>query len=162
MIVVRPIADNLGGEVLNMNRLFVTAPLVLIASSPIAYSQQLTASSTCDARTTPAYGALVLRKADTESELQRMLARVTQTHPDVRLKRIELDVLGREMKRMEMAAQADLAKLTSTYGKSILRQVEVEVELETLSSQLSERHPDLINKKAELDILKREIDKVLR
>jgi hypothetical protein len=40
--------------------------------------------------------------------------------------------------------------------------VKVEVELEALMTQLSEQHPDVKNKRAELDVLKREIDKVLR
>ena len=49
--------------------------------------------------------------------MQRMLTRVTETHPDVRLKRIELNVLEREMKRMEMAAQVALPKCCDRFWK---------------------------------------------
>ena len=147
-----------------MKYLLASAAFVLIASSTLAHAQQSPSpgSSACDAKTTPAYGVLVLRKADLEAELQMMLARFTEAHPDVRLKKIELDVLEREMKRMETVAQEGLPKFTATYGNLILHQVKVEVELETLMAQLSEQHPDVKNKRAELDILKREIDKVLR
>jgi hypothetical protein len=95
-----------------MKHPLASAAFVLIASSTLAHAQQspLPGSSAFDAKTTPAYGVLVLRKADLEAELQMMRARFTEAHPDVRLKKIELDVLLREMKRMETAAQESLPK----------------------------------------------------
>lgn len=146
-----------------MNRLFAAATLMLIASSvSIAYAQQPAGVMTSDAKTTPAYGTLVLRKAAAEAELQKMLTMITVGHSDVRLKKIELDALTREMERMEMTRESGVPKLTSTYGTLILRQIAVEVELEALLTQVSERHPDVKNKRTELNLLKREIERVLQ
>lgn len=146
-----------------MKRFFAAAALLLIASSvSIAYAQQPAGAVAIDAKTTPAYGVLVLRRAAAEAELQKMLTMLREQHPDVGLKKFEVDALTREMERMRVTEESGVPKLTSTYGTLILRQVEVEVELETLLTRLSERHPDVRNKRTELGILRREIEKVLR
>ena len=146
-----------------MNRFLATATLMLlISSTSIAYAQQSKSSLIAHPKTTPAYGVLVLRKVAAEVELQKMLSMVSDRHPDVKLKRYEIDVLDREMKRIRMIRKSSTPKLTTTYGMLILHQVAVEVELETLLGRVSEKSPDMINKRVELSILKREIAKVLQ
>lgn len=54
-----------------------------------------------DPKTTPAYGALLARKAAIEGELQNMLATLKPKNPDVVAKQAELDAVKREMVQME-------------------------------------------------------------
>lgn len=56
--------------------------------------------NTTDPKTTPAWGQLASRKADIESQLQRMLTELRPKHPDVLAKQAELDSVKRSMDDM--------------------------------------------------------------
>ncbi|HXD33592.1 MAG TPA: hypothetical protein VN643_20890 [Pyrinomonadaceae bacterium] len=58
------------------------------------------AESITDPKTTQAYGNLIQRKAQLESELQRLLVELRPKHPDVQAKQVELDSVKKEMEGM--------------------------------------------------------------
>jgi|SRR5215813_1781946 len=58
------------------------------------------AENTTDPKTTQAYGGLVQRKAQLESELQRLKVELRAKHPDVQAKQLELDSVTKEMEGM--------------------------------------------------------------
>jgi polysaccharide chain length determinant protein (PEP-CTERM system associated) len=59
-----------------------------------------TAENTTDPKTTLAWAELVKRKADLQSELQRMLTELKPKHPDVLAKQAQLDSVSKEMDQM--------------------------------------------------------------
>ncbi|MGB9178636.1 MAG: hypothetical protein WCB68_05255, partial [Pyrinomonadaceae bacterium] len=59
------------------------------------------AENTTDPRTTPAYGELVKRKTELESELESMLTSLKPKNPDVIAKQSQLDKVKREMQQMD-------------------------------------------------------------
>jgi len=59
-----------------------------------------TAENTTDPKTTLAWAELVKRKADLQSELQRMLTELKPKHPDVLAKQAQLDSVSNEMDQM--------------------------------------------------------------
>jgi len=56
--------------------------------------------NTTDPKTTPAWGQLASRKADIESQLQKMLTELRPKHPDVLSKQAELDSVKKSMDEM--------------------------------------------------------------
>src|ERR1043166_4996593 len=58
------------------------------------------AENTTDPKTTLAWAELVKRKADLQSELQRMMTELKPKHPDVLAKQAQLDSVGKEMDQM--------------------------------------------------------------
>jgi polysaccharide chain length determinant protein (PEP-CTERM system associated) len=58
------------------------------------------AENTTDPKTTQAWGGLVQRKAQLESELQRLKVELRDKHPDVQAKQLELDSVKKEMDSM--------------------------------------------------------------
>jgi polysaccharide chain length determinant protein (PEP-CTERM system associated) len=58
------------------------------------------AESVTDPKTTQAWGNLIQRKAQLESELQRMLVELRPKHPDVQAKEVELNSVKKEMASM--------------------------------------------------------------
>ena len=58
------------------------------------------AENTTDPKTTLAWAELVKRKADLQSELQRMLTELKPKHPDVLAKQAQLDSVSNDMDRM--------------------------------------------------------------
>jgi polysaccharide chain length determinant protein (PEP-CTERM system associated) len=58
------------------------------------------AENTTDPKTTLAWAELVKRKADLQSELQRMLTELKPKHPDVLAKQAQLDSVGNDMDHM--------------------------------------------------------------
>lgn len=56
--------------------------------------------NTTDPKTTPAWAQLAARKADIESQLQRMLTELRPKHPDVLSKQAELDSVKKSMDEM--------------------------------------------------------------
>lgn len=74
-------------------------------------SEEDIASQVGDPKSTPAYGALVARKATLEAEYQNMLTTLKEANPDVKAKKAELDAVVREMKQMEDSANARIEKL---------------------------------------------------
>ena len=59
-----------------------------------------TAENTTDPKTTLAWAELVKRKADLQSELQRMLTELKPKHPDVLAKQAQLESVGNQMDQM--------------------------------------------------------------
>ncbi|HEY8228079.1 MAG TPA: GNVR domain-containing protein [Pyrinomonadaceae bacterium] len=59
-----------------------------------------TAENTTDPKTTLGWAELVKRKADLQSELQRMLTELKPKHPDVLAKQAQLDSVSNEMDQM--------------------------------------------------------------
>ena len=85
-----------------------------------------------DVRTSPAYGALISRKAALEAEYQNMLQYLKPANPDVKAKKAEIDAVVREMDNMQDAATADveaIQKRREGYVNPRIKTVEYNIQL---------------------------------
>jgi uncharacterized protein involved in exopolysaccharide biosynthesis len=142
---------------------FIIAIALAISAAGIVvgYEPQSAEVLSSAPETTPAYGVLVLRKVAVESELAKLSATLTNTHPDVVSKQYEFRALDREMNKLRAIDRSRASKLSSTVGELILRKVILDVELNDLRSRVTFSHPDLKQKRTELAALEREIQKIL-
>ena len=134
----------------------LAAALTLLLSTTLAAPAAAPQSKAGDdVKATPAYGALVERRAEVETELARLLESYTAGHPSVVGKRAELGVVERELRKMTAPGAAPARRLTAAYGELVLRKVAIEVELHHLLGTLTPRHPDVKAKRVELAAVER-------
>lgn len=146
-----------------MKVLLVAIALVAGASGTVVGCEPKSAEYLLSApETTPAYAVLVLRKAKVEAELSQLSEELTNEHPSLNRKRIELRAIRREMAKMRAVETSHVNKLSSTVGNLILSKVALEVELNDLLVRLKPQHPDVTKKRSEFAALAREIENILR
>ena len=146
-----------------MKHFLTTILLAILASaSSTAYAQQTDQAPTYDVRATPAYGVLVLRKSALEAELNELLGRFSEDHPQLKLTRFEFDALVREMERMNEMPESSIGKLTSGYGMLIVRKAALRGKIQFLLLSFTPEHPEVKSRKAELAAIKREMREIMR
>lgn len=143
---------------------FLAALTLTVAASCATYGQAPQSGNGVarEAKATPAYEVLVLRKVAVETDLYDLRARVTSDSPTFKTKRFELMLISREMERLQVLEKSVVPKLTNTYGDLILRKVILEVQLNDLRSKVTSESPDFRRTRVELAILEREIDNLLK
>jgi uncharacterized protein involved in exopolysaccharide biosynthesis len=147
-----------------MRRILAALALTVIASSAHAAHarQQYAGGVPCDPKATPAYAALVLRKAAVEAELESLSGMFTDEHPGVGSKRFELNAVRFELEKLQATESSRVPKLSDAYGRLVLRKVAVEAGLNDLLGSFTPRHPEVLKKRAELLALERELEDILR
>ncbi|HMH45006.1 MAG TPA: hypothetical protein VK557_16070 [Pyrinomonadaceae bacterium] len=142
---------------------FLACVSLMIAASYTGFGQSQSSHPELrgDARATPAYEILVLRKVAVETDLDDLRARFTSDSELVKAKRLELTFIVREMERLQTAKEAALSKLTTTYGDLLLRRVSLEVQLQNLREHFTSDSPDFKRVRTELAVLNRETAKLL-
>jgi hypothetical protein len=147
-----------------MNGKHLLASLVLLtAASCTAYGQEQPSRPNFarDAKATPAYEVLILRKVADEPDLLDLRKNFTSDSELVKTKRFELTFVTREIDKLQRVEQAAIPKLTAVYGDLLLRRVALEVQLEDLRGRLTSDSPDFTRTRTELAVLDREIAKLL-
>ena len=141
-----------------MKILLVLALTLAMVSVSIAHEK----ATPDDARSTPAYEVLVLRRVAVTAELGDRRERLTSEHPDVRRVADELRLLNVEIERIATIESSQLSKLTAVYGRLILKRVALQVEANELRHQYIAGYPLLRQKQRELSALEFEIESLLR
>ncbi len=147
-----------------MNGKNLLASLVLVtAASCAAYGQAQSSRPNLarDAKATPAYEVLILRKVAVEADLYDLRAKFTSDSELFTTKRFELTFITREIDKLQRLEQVAIPKLTAVYGDLLLRRVALEVQLEDLRGRVTSDSPDFTRARTELAVLDREIAKLL-
>lgn len=113
-------------------------------------------------KSTPAYAELVNRKVEVEAEYKELLVDYTEDHPKVKVKRVERATINLEMEKIASMDAAMIPKLTASYGKLLLRKIELEREVNELLLKFSEEHPSVKKAKEKVAVLDQEIQKILQ
>jgi hypothetical protein len=146
-----------------MNRLFSAVALAVVISSSAAYAQQASLNpSQIDPKTTPAYSMLIQRKVKVQAELEGLLGEYDGEWPRAKQLKFEFDVLKIEMKKMTEVEESRLSKFTSGYGALILRKVALNAEIQMLLLEEGSDWPEVKQKQRELELLDKEIQKLMR
>ncbi len=145
-----------------MKRFLSACALAVILSSSTAYAQKISESPQTDPRTTPAYSVLIQRKVKVQAELESLLMEYGSEWPGAKTLQLELDALRIEMKRMLELTEPKLSKLTAGYGTLILRRVSLDTEIQTLLLEEGSEWPGVKEKQRELELLDKEIQKIMK
>jgi hypothetical protein len=143
---------------------FLAALALTVAASGATFGQALPSgyTATSDAKATPAYEVLLLRKVAVETDLYDLRSRFTSDSEAFKARRFELMAVTREMERLQTLEKSVVPKLTATYGDLILRKVTLEVQLNDLRSKVTAESPDFRRTRTELAILEREMENILK
>ena len=145
-----------------MKRFLSVLALAVILSSSAAYAQKISNSPETDPKTTAAYSLLIQRKVKVQAELESLLEEFGSEWPKANTLQFELDALKIEMKKMAEVTERKVSKLTSGYGTLILRRVSLDAEIQTLLLEEGSDWPEVKDKQRELELLDKEIQKVMK
>lgn len=142
-----------------------TFTLVLVlafAFLPAAGLAQKAPVSEQNPKTTQAYSMLIQHKAKVQAELESLLNEYGSDWPKAKKLQFELDTLKSEMKKMAEVEESKVIKLTSGFGSLVLRRIALATEVHMLLEEESSEWPPLKEKQRELELLDKEIQKLMR
>ena len=113
------------------------------------------------AKNTPAYAELLLRKTECESELEEFLLDYTDEFPKVKELKFELDLLKKEMDKVLAVSASEANKLTLALGKLIVRKIELETDVWNLKRQYNEDHPEVKRARRKVAVYEKAIKEIL-
>ena len=144
-----------------MKRFLSACALLVVLFSSMAYAQKTSDTPQADPRTTPAYSLLIQRKVKVQAELESLLFQYGADWPNSKTRQLELDALRTEMKKMLEVSESKLSRLTAGYGALILRRVSIDTEIQTLLLEVTDEWPGVKEKQRELELLDKEIQKIM-
>lgn len=115
-----------------------------------------------DPKTTQAYSMLIQQKVKLQAELENLLSEYGSDWPKSKKLQFELDTLKSEMKKMAEVEESKVIKLTLGYGALVLRRIALASEVHMLSEEQTSDWPPLKQKQRELELLDKEIQKLMR
>lgn len=113
-------------------------------------------------KTTQAYSMLIQHKVKVQAELESLLKEESSEWPFCKQLQFELDTLKSEMKKMAEIDESKVIKLTAGYGSLVLRRIALATEVHTLLEEEGSEWPTYKQKQRELELLDKEIEKIMR
>ena len=145
-----------------MSRFLSILVFALLAFATPAYGQKVAVvTEPADPKTTQAYSMLIERRVKVQAHLETLLSDYTSDWPPTKKLQAELDAIKIEMKKMSELDQPLIPKLTSGMGALILRKTVLISEIKELLEEESSEWPPLKEKQRELELLDKQIQKVL-
>jgi hypothetical protein len=105
---------------------------------------------------------LIQHKVKVQAELESLLNEYGSDWPKSKRLQFELDTLKSEMKKMADIEESKVIKLTPGYGSLVLRRISLATDVHMLLEEESSEWPPLKDKQRELELLDKEIQKVMR
>ncbi|HEX8564220.1 MAG TPA: hypothetical protein VF648_01030 [Pyrinomonadaceae bacterium] len=114
-----------------------------------------------DVKTSPAYAELVMKRTEVAADLEVLLPDYTEESPEVREKRLSLQILDAALKRLETVTLEQYLALTPAVGKMLARKLEAEAELKILSEIYTDDHPAVKKSKIRFKVFDAELKRLL-
>ena len=140
-------------------------PLVLVlvlAFFPAATLAQKASEPEQNPRTTQAYCMLIQEKVKLQAELESLVSEYSSDWPKSKRVQFELDTLKSEMKKMAEIEESKVIKLTAGYGSLVLRRIALATDAHVLLEEEGPEWPTLKQKQRELELLDKEIQKLMK
>ena len=140
-------------------------PVVLVLAFsffPVAALAQKVAAPEQDPKTTQAYSMLIQEKVKLQAELESLVSEYTSSWPKSKMLQFELDTLKSEMKKMAEVEESKVIKLTAGFGSLVLRRIALATEVHVLLEEEGSEWPTFKLKQRELELLDKEIEKLMR
>lgn len=145
---------------------YATVVLVLFAGH--CFSQSIPAKKTDpvqaaapEAKSSPAYAEVLLKKTELQADLESLLVEYTEDYPKIKEIRFMLELIQKESQRLTSVKPSDTSKLTLALGKLIVRKIELETDMWGLQRNYKDEHPDVKRAKRKVDIYKAAIKEIL-
>jgi|GEM_PF-2670531 len=144
-----------------MKRLLLVLALAF-AFSPAATLAQKGSEPEQNPKTTQAYSMLIQEKVKLQAELESLLIEYSSDWPKSKMLQFKLDTLKSEMKKMAEVEESKVIKLTSGFGSLVLRRITLATEVHVLLEEQGSEWPTFKLKQRELELLDKEIQKLMR
>jgi len=153
-----------------MNGKIILTSILILLSASLCYAQTTSKKDAAQnglpkiinqAKNTPAYAELLLRRTERESELEEFLLNYTEEFPKVKELKFELDLLKKEMDKVVAVSASEAGKLTLALGKLIVRKTELETDVWNLKRQYSEDHPEVKRARRKVEVYDKAIKEIL-
>ena len=144
-----------------MKRLLLVLALAF-AFSPAATLAQKGSEPEQNPKTTQAYSMLIQEKVKLQAELESLLIEYSSDWPKSKMLQFKLDTLKSEMKKMAEVEESKVIKLTSGFGSLVLRRITLATEVHVLLEEQGSEWPTFKLKQRELELLDKEIEKLMR
>ena len=144
-----------------MKRLLLVLALAF-AFSPAATLAQKGSEPEQNPKTTQAYSMLIQQKVKLQAELESLLIEYSSDWPKSKMLQFKLDTLKSEMKKMAEVEESKVIKLTSGFGSLVLRRITLATEVHVLLEEQGSEWPTFKLKQRELELLDKEIQKLMR
>ena len=141
---------------------FALVVVLAFAFLPAAALAQKVSESEQNPKTTQAYSLLIQHKVKVQAELEKLLSEYSSDWPESKKLQFELDTLKSEMKKMAEVEESKVIKLTAGYGGLILRRITLATEAHMLLEEEGSEWPTFKQKQRELELLDKEIQKLMR
>jgi polysaccharide chain length determinant protein (PEP-CTERM system associated) len=119
------------------------------------------AENTTDPKTTLAWAELVKRKADLQSELQRMMTELKPKHPDVLAKQAQLDSVSKEMDQMVAEWKERIAeKQQKLQNRPDLSVADTEAQIKSVDGEIKREQKMLDDNEKQIGVILQRINSV--
>ncbi|HEY0457713.1 MAG TPA: hypothetical protein VGC97_01100 [Pyrinomonadaceae bacterium] len=139
---------------------------LLAFSSQICFSQvkpkPVLPPAAQNAKSSPAYAEVLLRKTELSAELEALLVEYTEEFPKVKELRTETGLLQKEMDRLLAAGGAEASRLSAALGRLMVRKCEIGTDLWSLQLQFNDQHPDVKRARRRLETFEAAINDILQ
>jgi len=137
-------------------------PAATLAQKPAATLAQKASEPEQNPRTTQAYCMLIQEKVKLQAELESLVSEYSSDWPKSKRVQFELDTLKSEMKKMAEVEESKVIKLTAGYGSLVLRRIVLATDAHVLLEEEGPEWPTFKQKQRELELLDKEIQKLMR
>ncbi|MBE7516904.1 MAG: hypothetical protein HS105_09895 [Chloracidobacterium sp.] len=143
-----------------VTRWFLPA-LLLLGGMIVSANAQSAANDVGPVRSSAAYSVVLLRKTELEADIVSYADDYTEDNPKVIDARFELAAINRDIDRMLVIKPSDIAKLTESTGRLILRKAEIDTELNRLQRSYKSDHPQVKRLAKKADIYSKAVSQIL-
>ena len=144
-----------------MSRFLSALGLAFLVCVTTAHGQKAPAAEPIDPKTTQAYSMLIERQVKVQATLEAMLHEYSSEWPPAKELQTELDALKIEMKKLREIDPNLIPKLTSGVGALILRKATLTTEINVMAYEHESEWPEAKEKQRELELLDKQIQKIL-
>ena len=152
---------------MNLSKIVLIASLVCF-SSVLAFAQTKTKPpvnvpvAANQAKSSPAYAEVLLRKTELLAELESLLVEYTEDYPNVKQLRYQTGLLKKELDKMAAINPSESAKLSVALGKLIVRKCELDTDLWSLQQEFNDQQPDVKRARRKSEIFDAAIKEILQ
>lgn len=120
-----------------------------------------TADAAAAIRGTAAFAEILLRKAETDAELDALAADYTDDFPRIKELRFMAGLINDDLTRLSNIKPEDVGRLTLALGKLMIRRLDAAVELWKLRQLYADNHPDVRRAVRKWEVFDKAVNEIL-
>lgn len=134
-------------------------PIATISATTVTVQPVAEVSKVAD---TGAYAEVFAARVEAEAELKVLTTDLTEETAQVREKKLERDLLDREVRWLTALPSTSHEKMTTALGRLLVRKTQAEVSLKMLSANYAESFPSVKKARTRIEVYNNEIQKLLQ